>query len=167
MQVVEILPCGRQGYPLSCIFNDMIADGLVPQGTRTFGSWFNIKMPSYQYRNPIMEIRQSYDRLISTMGFPILVRRHLYTESGPWWWPGDASSQDIITVAMVLIYISQEYFSTSTRRVNSLRPRQMDAIFQTTFSNAFSSMKMYEFLLKFHWSLFLGVQLTIFHHWFK
>ena len=31
-----------------------------------------------------MEIRRSYDRLISTMGFPILVRRHLYIESGPW-----------------------------------------------------------------------------------
>ena len=30
-----------------------------------------------------MEIRRSYDRLISTMGFPILVRRHLYIESGP------------------------------------------------------------------------------------
>ena len=33
--------------------------------------------------NPIKEIRQSYDRLISTMGFPILVRWHLYIESGP------------------------------------------------------------------------------------
>ena len=32
--------------------------------------------------NPIVEIRRSYDRLISTMGFPILVRRHLYIESG-------------------------------------------------------------------------------------
>ena len=32
-----------------------------------------------------MEIRRSYDRLISTMGFPILVRWHLYIESGPWW----------------------------------------------------------------------------------
>ena len=28
--------------------------------------------------NTIVEIRWSYDRLISTMGFPILVRRHLY-----------------------------------------------------------------------------------------
>ena len=46
------------------------------------GGWFNIKMPSYQYR-PIMEIRWSYDRLISTMGFPILERWHLYIESGP------------------------------------------------------------------------------------
>ena len=34
--------------------------------------------------NPIVEIRRSYDRLISTMGFHIPVRRHLYIESGPW-----------------------------------------------------------------------------------
>ena len=33
--------------------------------------------------NSIVEIRRSYDRLISTMGFPILVRKHLYIESGP------------------------------------------------------------------------------------
>ena len=50
---------------------------------------------------------------------------------------------------------------------NTLRPRQMDAISQTTFSNAFSWLKMFEFRLKFHWSLFLRVQLTIFQHWFR
>ena len=31
-----------------------------------------------------MEIRRSYNHLISRMGFPILVRWHLYIESGPW-----------------------------------------------------------------------------------
>ena len=36
---------------------------------------------------------------------------------------------------------------------------KMDAISQTTFSSAFSWMKMFEFQLKFHWSLFLKVQL--------
>ena len=41
----------------------------------------------------------------------------------------------------------------------------MNAISQTTFSNEFSSMEIYEFWLKFHSSLFLGVQLTTFHHW--
>ena len=30
-----------------------------------------------------MEIRRSYGRLISTMAFPVLVRSHLYIESGP------------------------------------------------------------------------------------
>ena len=50
---------------------------------------------------------------------------------------------------------------------NSLRPRQMDAISQTTFSSAFSWMKMFEFQLKFHWSLFPRVRLAIFQHWFR
>ena len=44
---------------------------------------------------------------------------------------------------------------------------KMAATSQTTFSNAFSWVKMYEFGLKLHWSLFLGVQLTIFHHWVR
>ena len=39
---------------------------------------------------------------------------------------------------------------------------KMAAIFQMTCSNAFSWMKMYELQLKFHWSLFPRVQLTIF-----
>ena len=44
---------------------------------------------------------------------------------------------------------------------------KMDAISQTIFSSAFPIMKMFEFRLKFHWSLFLRVQLTIVHHWFR
>ena len=44
---------------------------------------------------------------------------------------------------------------------------RMAAIFQTTVSNGFSWMKMYEFRLKLHWSLFPRVQLTIFQHWFR
>ena len=51
--------------------------------------------------------------------------------------------------------------------INTLRPRQLDAIWQTTFSNAFSWMRMFEFLLKFHWSLFLRVELTIFQYGFR
>ena len=44
---------------------------------------------------------------------------------------------------------------------------KMDAIWQTTFWRAFSWMKMFEFRLNFHWTLFLRVQLTIFRHWFR
>ena len=44
---------------------------------------------------------------------------------------------------------------------------KMATIFQTTFSNGFLWMKMHKFLSKFHWSLLLGVQLTIFLHWFR
>ena len=44
---------------------------------------------------------------------------------------------------------------------------KMDASSQTTFSNAFSWMKMHEFRLRFHWSSFLRFELTIFQHWFR
>ena len=44
---------------------------------------------------------------------------------------------------------------------------KMAAIFQTTFSHAFSWMKMNDIRLKFHWNLFLMFQLTIFQHWFR
>ena len=44
---------------------------------------------------------------------------------------------------------------------------KMDAISQTTFSSTFSWIKMLEFRLKFHWRLFLRVELTIFQHWFR
>ena len=40
----------------------------------------------------------------------------------------------------------------------------MDAILQMPFSRAFSCMKMYEFRLRFHWSLFLRFELTTFQH---
>ena len=51
--------------------------------------------------------------------------------------------------------------------VNTLRRDQIADIWQTTFSNVFLTMKLFEFRLKFHWSLFLGDQLTISQHWFR
>ena len=41
---------------------------------------------------------------------------------------------------------------------------EMAAIFQTTFSNAFSWMKMCEFRFRFHW---IRIELTIFQHWLR
>ena len=43
----------------------------------------------------------------------------------------------------------------------------MKNISHATLSNVFSSMKIFEFRLKFHWSWFPRVQLTIFQHWFR
>ena len=44
---------------------------------------------------------------------------------------------------------------------------KMAAISQTTFSNAFSWMKMHEFRWTFHWNLYLSVKLTASQHWFR
>ena len=43
--------------------------------------------------NPIVEIWWSYNLLISTMGFPTLVRWHLFIESQPWQSPMDSSQK--------------------------------------------------------------------------
>ena len=44
---------------------------------------------------------------------------------------------------------------------------EMDNISQMTFLNTVFSMKMLEFRLRLHWSLFLGAQSTMFQHWFR
>ena len=55
-------------------------------------------------------------------------------------------------------------FCTSYGTFTTLWLRQMATIFQTTFSNAFSWMKMFKFRLR---CLFPRVQLTILQHWFR
>ena len=44
---------------------------------------------------------------------------------------------------------------------------KMTDIFQTTYLNAFSWIKMYAFRLRFHWSFFPNVHLTICQYWFR
>ena len=44
---------------------------------------------------------------------------------------------------------------------------KMPAVSQTIFSDAFSWMKIFVLWLKFHWGLFLRVELTITQHWFR
>ena len=60
---------------------------------------------------------------------------------------------------------SNEYRSFVTRLLTQRGRDKMAVILPTTFSNEFSWMKTFEISLKFHWSLFLGVQLTIFQWW--
>ena len=43
----------------------------------------------------------------------------------------------------------------------------MITIPQTIFLNRFSQIKSFVFRFKFHWSLFLGVQMTMTQHWFR
>ena len=50
---------------------------------------------------------------------------------------------------------------------NTLRPRQDGRHFPDDIFKCIFWMKMYEFPLKFHWSLFPKVRLTIFQHWFR
>ena len=56
---------------------------------------------------------------------------------------------------------------TTAGRYYTLRSRQDGRHFPDDILDEFSWMKMYNFPLRFHWSLFLMVQLTIFQHWFR
>ena len=80
------------------------------------GAWFNIKMPSYQYRKSHCGDKTVVDHLISTMGIPIPVRQHIYIESAPrgpapfinsqyhgCWWPGNMRSQDMSSLGIDLV----------------------------------------------------------------
>ena len=57
--------------------------------------------------------------------------------------------------------------SFGTARLTQWDQDKMDNISQTKFLNAFSSMKMFEFPLKFNWSLFLSIQSIVFQYRFK
>ena len=58
-------------------------------------------------------------------------------------------------------------WSSIYQGLNTLRPRRNGQHVADAISNVFSSKKVFEFRLKFPWSLFLRVQLTIFQHWFR
>ena len=71
-------------------------------------------------------------------------------------------------IMTALWFIAHDSLGTVHRTLsNSSSQGQMVAILKTTFSGALSWMKMLEFWFKFHWNLFLGVQLTINQHWFR
>ena len=105
-----------------------------------------------QYKDVILPV---YDRLISTMGFSILVRWHLYIESGP-----RCPMADLVHAWLIWVFSLHSALTLWGRD-------EMAPILQTTLSNAFSSMKKFEFWLKFHWNLSSSIQLTISQHWFR
>ena len=74
------------------------------------------------------------------------------------WWPRDTRSNDINPIKVGI---------SGPRTLTHWGRDKMAAVSQTTLSSAFLWMKMLEFRLRFHWSLFLRVELTIIQHWFR
>ena len=69
-------------------------------------------------------------------------------------------------VFFILFFLSSgiRFSSSYSCDLTHLPLNKMATISQTIFSDAFSWMKIFVFWLKFHWSLFLRVQLTIAQH---
>ena len=103
--------------------------------------------------NKIIEThtRESYGsykawHLVATVGTTILVPSHCVLLQCSKW---------VFSDVMLILHLTQWGWD------------KMAAILQTTNSNTFCWIKMFEFQLKFHWSLFLRVQLTISQHWLR
>ena len=143
---------------------------------------------------PIIELKLSDDHLRFIKGIPEPIRQCLLSEYRPrivvpivvarWSCPGVSLTWPSCTRA----HKAQNQCKTQSIRNEPCNRRntsykvadtshmialilwgryKMAAISQTTFSNAFSWIKMYGLCLRFHWSLFLRFELTIFHHWFR
>ena len=87
----------------------------------------------------------------------------LYVHSGSIWCVWYLMLYQLISWSLKSMRLSDKPLASIGNLTHWARDK-MAAIFQTIFSSVFS-MKMYEFRLTFHWSMFLGVQLTIFQHW--
>ena len=84
------------------------------------------------------------------------------------WW---MENWHLVTIPLLLMYCKDRSMWHATKCNSPVLTHggrdKMTAISQTTFWKALSLMKMYEFWLRFHWSLFQKVQMAIFHHWFR
>ena len=88
------------------------------------------------------------------------------------WCPARNDQMILLKMALkiwwdLLAFIGWYNGSFGTARFTYWGQDKMDNISHTTFLNVFSSMKMFAFPLKFHWSLFLSIQLITFQHWFR
>ena len=70
-------------------------------------------------------------------------------------------------VSHVHLHYTQNYLMFGIDHLTHHTLHKMSTFSWTIFSDAFSWMKSVVFWLKFHWNLFLRVQLTITQHWFR
>ena len=71
------------------------------------------------------------------------------------------------TPTVITLFMNYCSVTRQCHLLSSPFAQTVDAISQKTFSNAFSSTKVYELRLRFHWNLFLSFESTIYHLWFK
>ena len=133
------------------------------------------------YRTTVM-LRWSYHNTVADT-FAMAIERKLttflyqsYVQCNLRWWRVQTMWSTIIILWLVtffnvissyLVVCALKILLSGFRGLTHSGRDKMVAIFQTTFSNSFSWMKMYQFRSKFHWSLFLRVRLTISQHWFR
>ena len=138
-----------------CILRDLLKSNPFITNLMVFAS-VQIYMPWHEYHEFVKISSQEF------LHFPWTWRDHitLILPSRPLCRHCDALSWRHHTRGRFVLTFVWQYLLTHWGR------DKMAVIFQTTVSNAFYWMKMHEFRLRFHWSLFLRFELT-FQHWFR
>ena len=83
-----------------------------------------------------------------------------------WQWLIDIFRSKTVMVEYCILYCQMTYTNLSST-LTHLSLDKMATISQTIFSTAFSLLKTCDFLLKFHLSLFIRVQIAVTQHWFR
>ena len=138
---------------------------------QSWGWWFEtLSSPLWRHRNARTAASAGMTR-----GMPVWIR------GDTWWRSAQVLNKCSWKVSLlrvsatrkgVCVYMCLQLFIRHTQYYHASvlthwGRDKMATIFQTTLLNAFSWMKMYQFRFRFHWDLFLRVQLTIFQHWFR
>ena len=118
-------------------------------------------------RHPILALVDSISMALCKTAVTSLLKHWSYCSLAlDYWYVYLLWFQSVVYVLSLSVYHCIQYCTILCMLTHWARDK-MAAILQTTFSNAFSWMKIYEFRLIFHWILFLRVQLTISQHWFR
>ena len=138
--------------------------GKVPHKIICF-AWLSIKMAfeeQVKYENDDKYKVDSFDNLLIYIYFSqvVIPRMRRFCGLIP------VSTSRVAPVYLVAI-TNTDWQCTTYKRASGWGRDKVVAISQTTFSNEFSWMKIYEFRFMFHWGLFLRFKLAIFHHWFR
>ena len=150
--------------------SDMTTNEFSPPAGQSLFNTLRLRQNGYQFSDKIFEFIFLYENLCIFSQIALNFFQKGLTDNKPalvqmmaWCQTGDKPLSEPM---MVQFTDANVCHSNSVESTHWGRDK-MAAVSQTTLSNAFSWMKMLEFRLRFHWNLFLRVQLTIFQHWFR
>ena len=129
------------------------------------GSWFTMTLWKLLTLNMTKNVFMYHDHLILNM----IIQKNFYWSCHISYWSSyfflSEVDQGLASFAVCLL----PWFSCSHKitLLTHWGRDKMAATSQTSLSNAFSWIKMWEFCLRIHWSLFLSFELRIFQHWLR
>ena len=163
----------KHSYPLWRLSNDHPMetryhfDGLVQERRNSIANALGLRLscanPSIYdlFNSRWNSFRIRYSLRYPATGLHVIAIRFGWNNG---WSPGAIMSLISTESSVVLV---KRRFSHRWVQINTLRPRQNGRHFADDIFKCIFLMKMFEFRLKFQWSLFLRVQLTVFQHWFR